>query len=179
MSYKTNTMKTLLIVYSFRGNNKKLAQALANGLNAEMIEIKEKKNRNVLTILLDVVFNRVPEIFELEKQPEDYEHLFFVAPVWFGKIASPLRSVFSTIKDKEITISLVSISAGNHGVNSNLSKELKQRTGLSPKWILNPLITSFFPSTQKPKASDLDQFRLSDIQAEKLANEFISSLKEC
>lgn len=169
-------MKTLIISYSFTGNNSRLSQAVAAGLHADRVEIREKKKRNVLTIVLDVVLNRIPEIFEPEKQPEQYDHLIFIAPVWFGKIATPLRPVFRRIKNQDIRISLVAFSAGSQGVNSNLGKELAGRTGIIPETVLNPLITDLLPARPKPSTQTLDNYRLSDDVAQKLSREIMTSL---
>ncbi len=169
-------MKTLIISYSFTGNNGKLAQKIAQHLNADFSVLSEKKKRTVFTILFDVLFNRIPSIEETEKQIDQYEHLIFVAPVWFGKIATPLRALFNDLKGKTEKFSLVSLSAGADGKNPNLEKELINRTGLIPRAILNPLISELLPANPKPSRKQLDAFRLSDAEADDLANKVITQL---
>ncbi len=162
-------MKTLVIYYSFTGNNSKLAQKIAMSINADIKEIKEKKNRTILTILLDVLFNRIPTIKDFDIQFELYENLIFVAPVWFGKIATPLRALFKELNVKIEVYSFVSISAGTNGEkNSNLEKELMQRTGLMPKAVINPLISEILTANPKPSRKQLDAYRLSDTDAHDL-----------
>ena len=91
-------MKTLIISYSFTGNNGKLANKIARILDADYTVIKETKNRTLFTILIDLLLNRIPPIKKLEKQFELYTNLIFVAPIWFGKIATPLRALFKELK---------------------------------------------------------------------------------
>lgn len=170
-------MKTLVVCYSFTGNNGRLASALASTLNADLEELQESKKRNVLTILLDVLFNRTPKIQKPQKQLENYDHLIFVAPVWFGKIATPLRSVFQNLKDKAANISLIALSAGTHGVNPNLEKEIKQRTGIAPKTVINPLVTELLPSTPKPSPKDVDAYRITANDAHTVTERIVSQLK--
>ena len=170
-------MKTLIISYSFTGNNGKLAKKIAQKLSADFSVIEEKKNRTVLTILLDLLFNRIPSIKEFEKQFELYENLIFVAPVWFGKIATPFRVLFKELNGKIEDYSFVSISAGTNGEkNSNLEKELMQRTGLMPKAVINPFISEILPANPKPSRKQLDAYRLSDTDADDLAKRVLSEL---
>lgn len=170
-------MKTLVIYHSFTGNNSKLAQEIAMSINADIKEIKEKKNRTILTILLDVLFNRIPTIKDFDIQFELYENLIFVAPVWFGKIATPFRALFKELNGKVVVYSFVSISAGTNGEkNSNLEKELMQRTGLIPKAVVNPLISEILPANPKPSRKQLDAYRLSDTDADDLVKRVLSEL---
>jgi flavodoxin len=169
-------MKTLVIYYSFTGNNAALARSVAQKLNAHSIEIKETKKRNGLTIIFDVLLNRVPKVSEPELKIDSYDHLVFVAPVWFGKIATPLRSVFQNIRNKTQSVSLVAFSAGSHGVNQNLEKEMAKRTRKAPKTVINLLVTELLPSNPKPSPKILDEYRLTDDVAQGLSAQIISKL---
>lgn len=169
-------MKTLIISYSFTGNNGKLAKKIAQTLNADFSVLEEKKNRTVLTILFDVLFNRTPSVKELEKQFELYENLIFVAPVWFGKIATPLRALFKDLNGKIENYSLITLSAGADGKNPNLKEELIKRTGLVPKIVINPLISEILPANPKPSRKQLDAYRLSDTDADDLVKRLLSEL---
>jgi len=169
-------MNKIVITYSFTGNNGKLAKALADRLNAEIIIVQEKNKRSVLTILLDTVFNRTPKIDNIGQHLDQGDQLIFVAPVWFGKIASPLRPVFSFLKNKTIPYVFISLSAGADGINPNLEKEASKRTGKAPLKTINLLIRNLLPAEPKPSRQMLDAYRLTDqdteFLVEKLLNEF-------
>ena len=159
-------MKTLVISYSFTGNNGKLANKLAQSIYADYSVLKENNRRTIFTILLDVIFNRTPKIIELENHINQYEHLIFVAPIWFGKIATPLRALFKELNGKTNNYSLITLSAGYDGKNPNLEKELIKRTGLEPIAVLNPIISEILPSNPKPSRKKLEAYRLSDTAAD-------------
>ena len=59
-------MKTLVISYSFTGNNGKLANKLAQSIYADYSVLKENNRRTIFTILLDVIFNRTPKYFYMK-----------------------------------------------------------------------------------------------------------------
>ncbi|MFB6341938.1 flavodoxin family protein [Saccharicrinis sp. FJH62] len=169
-------MKTLIISYSFTGNNGKLAKKIARGLNADLIVVEEKKKRTVMTILFDVLFNRIPSIDEPEKSMDMYEDLIFVAPVWFGKIATPFRALFMDLKGKSKSYSFISLSAGANGKNTDLEKELIERTGSMPKMVINPLISEILPANPKPGRKQLEAYRLTDSDADGLVKGVLNEL---
>jgi hypothetical protein len=170
-------MKTLIIYYSFTENNSKLANAMARKLNAACTELKESRKRTVFTIVMDVFFNRIPNIQRFENAIDQYEHLIFVAPVWFGKIGTPLRAVFNYIKAKEKIISFVSLSAGADGINPGLKDELIKRTATTPKAIINLLIIDLLPANPKPNRKMLDEYKITVDEADMLADKVMDQLK--
>lgn len=170
-------MKTLILHYSFTGNNAKLARAISNKLNADCIELKESQKRTIFSILLDVVFNRIPKIQNLDNYIDDYEYIIFIAPIWFGKIGTPLRSVFQKLRNKNISFSLVTLSAGFDGINSASEKEIVKRTGKVPKAIVNPLITELLPAEPIPSRKTLDEYKISQAEAEKIAEKICVNLE--
>lgn len=170
-------MKTLIIHYSFTGNNAKLAKAISNKLNADCIELKEIRKRTIFSILLDVVFNRIPKIQNIDKHIVNYEHFIFVAPIWFGKIGTPLRGVFQKLANKDKSISLVTLSAGFNGINSKSEKEIVRRIGIAPKAIVNPLLIELLPTKPKPTRKTLEEYKISQAEAEKIAEKIIVELR--
>jgi flavodoxin len=54
-------MSTLIVCYSFSGNNRVLARFLQVRLGADLQEIEEVKPRTGFAILLDVLFKRSPK----------------------------------------------------------------------------------------------------------------------
>jgi len=145
-------------------------------LQADYIELKERRKRRVLTILLDMVFNRTPKINDIRKQLENYDYLLLVAPVWFGKIGTPLRTVFQTIKNTNKQISLTTLSAGADGINPNLEKEIIKRAGIKPKTVINLLISDLLPKNPKPNFKVLDNYKISEIKADTIVDKIINQL---
>jgi flavodoxin len=84
-------MQTLIIYYSFSGNNKFLAQALQKRLDCDLHTIVELKHRKSIDILFDLIFKRTPKIRKSNFDLRQYDRSILVAPIWAGKIATPLR----------------------------------------------------------------------------------------
>lgn len=169
-------MKTYIIFYSFSGNNRKLAEGLAQSLNIGYSEIREREKRTILTIFLDVVFNRIPQTFETDQQINHYEHLIIISPIWFGKVASPLRAFFKECKGKIKNYTFVSLSAGANGKNTGIRKDLEKRTGFLPKTVINPLISEILPSNLKSSRKELDAYRLSTSDAKNIVKKIVYEL---
>ena len=170
--------KTLVLFYSFTGNNEKLAKEIANYLSADYQAIHETNKRNFFTIVLDVVFNRTPHIYKPENEIGQYEHVIFVAPIWLGKIASPLRSVFKLYRENIRSYSFISLSGGADGVNVGIEHELVSRLGKKPVKVDNPLIIDLLPTEPRPTRQQLEDYRLSDVDASKVLGELESELSQ-
>lgn len=111
-------MNTLVISYSQTGNNRKLAATIARRLAAEHVTIDERGSRTIGTTIGDLLFNRSPEIDLPELDPQAYELIVFVAPVWMGRIAPPLRAVLARMRNRVPRYAFVSLSGGADGPNT-------------------------------------------------------------
>ncbi|AIF68472.1 hypothetical protein PAP_00125 [Palaeococcus pacificus DY20341] len=96
--------KILVVFYSRSGNTKKVAQALAKALNADLEEIIDTKNRKgpfgFLRSGLDAMFKRLTKINEIEKDPSEYGLVIIGTPVWVGTISAPIRTYLHLYSDK-------------------------------------------------------------------------------
>ncbi|PLX12503.1 MAG: hypothetical protein C0598_05825 [Marinilabiliales bacterium] len=169
-------MNTLIVSYSYTGNNETIAKGLAHRIGADHIAIAEQSKRSLFTIVLDIVFNRTPKINDISQSLNKYDNFLFIAPVWLGKVATPLRNCFKTLKNKIDNYSFVSFSAS--GNNSKLGEELFDLIGKEPKVVLNPLIIDLFPANSKPSHKDLNSYRLGDNIANKIIENVEMELKK-
>lgn len=127
-------MKTLIVYYSFSENNAKLADHLKTKLGCDVIKIETVRKRTSFSILLDLLFKRRPELKPIETRVQDYDYVIFMAPVWDGKIATPLKSFLLSEKDKLPLYSFVTVcGGGDHGQKAKVQKELEDLTGRSPE----------------------------------------------
>lgn len=172
-------MKTVVISYSLTGNNEALAAALAEELGADRAVITETKKRTMGTSLLDAIFGRTPKIRMPEIEAADYEQVVFVAPVWAGMIASPLRACFKALRNKIVNYTFVSLSGGATGADSNpkLAEELEKRLGNTPKAVIDFHISDLLPKEPAPTPQITMAFRLEGKEAERLAKEAAARLK--
>jgi hypothetical protein len=171
-------MKTLVISYSFTGNNDALANTVAKALDAEHIKVVELKPRTMFTIFMDMLFNRTPQIMPIITKPADYGLVVLVAPVWMGKVATPLRACFKQLKDNPVKYAFVSISGGSAGPNTKLEADLVKRTGKLPAALIDLHIANLLPDNPKPTQKDTAAYRVTDSDVQKLADSVINQLEE-
>lgn len=171
-------MKTLIISYSFSGNNALLAKNLAEKASADYTEIRELRKRNIFSIVLDTVLNRTPMIQPLQTSFENYDHIIFVAPIWFGKIASPFRQVFRQCKDQLTRYSFISISGGANGTLPRVKKELKHLIGEAPFSLFHALISDLLPESQRGNQKVLNAYRLSLDEASYISELALQNITE-
>ncbi len=87
--------KTLLAYYSNTGNNKFLAQKIAQHLNCEMEEIKPALNKQLL-LLAGLGFG----LKKTKKNPANYDRVILCGPVWLGSFIYPLRKFIEKHRNK-------------------------------------------------------------------------------
>ena len=91
-------MKSLVAYYSRTNTTKKLAEAIANNVNADIEEIIPKVNYQG-----KLGYARGEKIIDLEDlkfDPADYDVVYIGAPVWAGKIATPALSYIKQNAEK-------------------------------------------------------------------------------
>ncbi|KAA5539962.1 flavodoxin family protein [Adhaeribacter rhizoryzae] len=142
-------MKNLIVFYSFSGNNRLLAQHLQKMLDADLREIVEPSPRTGFRILLDVLFRRTPKIIAPVIDWQQYNHVFLIAPIWAGRIATPLKAFLRLSKQHLLHYSFISLCGSGH--NKKLRKELTQLTGMEPEFILELLVNDLLPPEKKNK----------------------------
>jgi len=170
-------MKITILSYSKTGRNEALALSLASTLSAEHIKIKEKKTRSYFSIVLDILFNRIPKI-ELKLKDEN-EILLFVAPVWLGKVAFPLRACLKELQEKPCSYAFISLSGGGDGALSNpgLALELEKRTGRKPEFVMNLHIADFLPANPKPSPGEIEKYQISEKEIQELTDKIAAKVK--
>lgn len=126
-------MKTLIVYYSFSGNNEVLAKHLARRLVCRAEAVIERKERRPATILLDMIFRRRPAIHPLRASPSDFDHVLFMAPLWNKGIAHPMVSALRQVRDALPDYSFVSLCGGERpGQHEHVTRELETLTGKAP-----------------------------------------------
>ena len=123
-------MKSLVAYYSRTNTTKKLAESIANSVNADIEEVKPKVNYQGKIGFArggkDALQAKIVDLEDLKYDPADYDVVYLGAPVWAGKAANPL---ISYIKQNEGKFSNVKffITAGGEGFDGAL-KQLEEVT---------------------------------------------------
>ena len=155
-------MKTAVVSYSHTGNNDKLAVKLAQTLSAEHIRIIPEKPVTNGGILLDLLFERTPSVQPNPDALSGYDFIVFIAPVWMGMVAFPLRAHLHRLKNTPVPYGFVCISGGADGSNPRLETELKKRTGLRPAVLLDMHIRDLLVNNPRPERKDTAAYRITD-----------------
>lgn len=154
-------MKALLVDYSLTGNNRRLADHLAERLSADRESIEVLRSMSNGAIALDRLFGRAPKIAENTRQPADYDLVVLLGPVWMGKIASPLRTYIRRHRGGFRQVAFVSLSGGALGPNKNVEKEIADRTGLPPRLVHQFYTNDLIPEEEKKKMSRTSVYQLT------------------
>lgn len=175
---RSKTMKSTVISYSLTGNNEALARAVASKLSTEHIKVEEKKGRATGTIALDMLLNRIPKVSAPLNGFSSSDYVFFVGPVWMGKVAAPLRGIFEQLKGKVKHYAFISISGGADGPNPKLEAELTNRMGVRPAAVIDLHIADLLPSHPSPSRKVTSAYRLHEEEVNRLSDMVLNSLKQ-
>lgn len=134
--------RILVVAYSYTGSSRRLASWLSAQHGWPVAEISEARPREGLAglwrCLLDALLDRLPEIKRTGLALQDYDAVVLVAPIWFNRLASPMRSFIATYRDRLPSVVLLSVM-GKRGA-SLAEVDLKRLTGHQP--ILSEVFTA-------------------------------------
>lgn len=170
-------MGITIVYYSLTGNNKALADAVAKELSAVLVRVTEKKSRKTGKIMFDTIFNRSPKVYPSPNDLQDRGSLLFIAPVWMGKAASPLRPYLKNLKKHPQPYAFASISGGALNPNPKLQEDLQKWAGAKPAAFADLHIADLLPKNPKPTLKDTSAYHLDNTEAEKLAGIVAASVK--
>lgn len=173
-------MKTLVVYYSFTHNNELLAKAIQKRLNCDIHKIEEVKRRTGLTILLDLILNRSPRIKPHPYSISSYEQCIFIAPVWAGKIASPLKTFLLQEKYHINRYSFITVCGGAPHQKEKLIKGLIKLLEQEPGQVQELWINDLLPEEKKDTIKYTSGYRIQSKDLEKFArkiDEFVSGLE--
>ena len=171
-------MKAIVMSYSLTGNNRDLAERLAQRLGAEHARITEPKSRKMGKIVLDIMFKRTPKINMPVESVAAYDLVLFVGPVWMGHVATPFRACFQQLAPTIGDYAFVSISGGADGPNPQLAGELEERLGKEPVSLIDLHIADLLPSEPEPTRDDTMAYRITEADVRHLTDEAAVTLLE-
>lgn len=171
-------MKIVVVSYSLTGNNEALAKSVADEFAVEHIKITEPKPRTMGSIVLDIIFNRTPQVQPIPARLENYDLVLFFGPIWMGQVATPLRAYLKHLKSNLRRYAFISISGGADGANPKLAGDLKKRTGKDPIALIDLHIADLLPSDPKPVRKDTSAYRINSGDIKKLTDTIVKTVRE-
>jgi hypothetical protein len=170
-------MKCGVFYYSLTGNNETLGISVANALSADCIKITEEKVRTNGTIISDMLFNKTPEIKPVPDCFKNYDFVLFIAPVWLGKVASPLRAYFKYIKKNPMKYAFASISGGALNDNPKLGADLEKRAGIKPAALMNLYISDLLPQDPKPTMEQTSAYHINEADKIQMSDAIVKTIR--
>jgi flavodoxin len=153
-------MKTLVVFYSFSGNNTIVAEDLNSRLGGDIYEIKETKGRTAFTILFDLLLNRKPKIKVPSVSPDQYDRVILMAPMWNWKVASPMQSFIRLEKDHLKEYSFVTVCGGRTGQQEKLEKQLFLLAGKEAMLVVQLPVNNLVPPERRRELKNTASFRV-------------------
>lgn len=124
-------MKSLVVFYSRTNITKKLAEDIANKINADTEEIIPKVNYQGKIGYArggkDALTEKIIDLEPLKYDPQDYDVVYLGAPVWAGKAANPLISYIKQNEGKFDNVKFF-LTAGSSGFESGFEQMEKYST---------------------------------------------------
>ncbi|MHA1917627.1 MAG: flavodoxin family protein [Candidatus Ranarchaeia archaeon] len=123
-------MKTLIAFFSRSGNNKQIAEQLAQTLKADLDEIQDHTNRQGklgwIRAGRDSSSKKLTKI-SVNKDPQNYDQIILGGPKWAFNLIPPLRTYATQFefKNKEIAFFSVSLSGETEDTFKELTKLMK------------------------------------------------------
>lgn len=99
-------MKTVVVYYSRYGNSRIAARLIAKQLAAPAHRIEVKRRKGVVDSTFSALFGRRPKIKTLNLQPDDWDLMVIVVPIWSGRPATPLKTFLAETRlaEKQIAV---------------------------------------------------------------------------
>mgnify|MGYP000057887965 FL=1 len=125
-------MKKAVVFYSLSGNTQAAAIEIAEGIGADLIELKlvkpfpTEKSKQLALGGMQAMFGMKPAIQELSKNIKEYDVLILGTPIWAGTIAAPVHSFLNKyqVLDKIVAVFTFSGGGDNKRCIAKLSKRL-------------------------------------------------------
>jgi flavodoxin len=169
-------MKSLIVYYSFSHNNELLAKSLQQRLGCGILKIETVKKRSAFAIFMDIMFNREPAILSYARLDLNIEHFVFVAPIWAGRIASPLRTFLKTEKNSIKHYSFISLCGGAKGQKEKIEKELTRLLSTDPHAVMELWVSNLLnPEREK----SVTRHRVTDAELERYKTEIDYFVNQC
>jgi flavodoxin len=102
--------KTLIVYYSRTGNTRAVCEALAQELSADIVEVKDLKNRmstfGIIGGMLRTFLSMRTKIFPEKIDMTDYSNVILSAPIWAAKVPPAMRTAIymNGFMDKKVVM---------------------------------------------------------------------------
>ena len=156
-------MKLLVVYYSLTGNNDALAQKIIEGLDCDVFRIQTARKRTKLSVFLDLILKRSPKLQEYSIRCSDYDHLIFIAPVWAGRVATPMQTFFEKEKQNILKYSFITLCGGVAGQKQKIAEYLTATLQHKPVAVEELWVSDLLLAGQKDNDTTHYSVRTADL----------------
>jgi flavodoxin len=128
-------MKSLVVYYSLTGKTKLVAQAIAEALNATLMEITERRPIPIPFVYLSggfaAITNRGTKINPIDVDLSQYERIFIGSPTWASRPAPAVNSfIYQTNFEGRSIIPFFTMGGNNaEGALANITAKIEKSQG--------------------------------------------------
>lgn len=156
-------MKVLILYYSRTGNNRLLAEQLADTLDSDIVEIRPRHKFRLLGFLTDFFRNRDPDIHPFSSAPEDYDHVLIIAPIFDLAIAHPMRTALRQLGPELDRYSFVSLCGYyREGQAEHIFEELQTLTRKPPAHVQELWVGDLLPEDKRENVMAVSGYKVSE-----------------
>lgn len=139
-------MKSLVIYYSYSGNTRLIAEAIAGAADADIEELKPEKPLNaggagyLMWGLRQLVSQSKPKLLPLKHRIEDYDLIIIGTPVWSFTLTPPIRTFLEKYHINNKKVALFCCAGSDHGKTiKEMKKALAGNEIIGSKVFYDPL----------------------------------------
>ncbi len=115
--------KVLVVVYSYTGTGRRLAQLLCSVQGWSLGEIVETRPRSGgaagnWRCLFDSWLRRRPAIRYMGAPPQEFDAVVLVSPIWIYRLAGPMRSFVTQYRESLPDVAVCSVMGGRGAPNA-------------------------------------------------------------
>ena len=129
-------MKSLVVYYSLTGKTRLVAQAIAEALNATLLEITETKTRRRGPSLyaiggFEAKMNKRSKISPIDVDPKKYDRVFIGSPIWNSRPVPAINAfIYKTnFADRSVTPFFTMAGDNSERAVANISAKIEKSRG--------------------------------------------------
>jgi len=151
------SLKDVVVYYSLEGNTKFIAEIVAAELNADIIELKTKKEfaktgfKKFFVAGMSVIFGLKPKLQNQYIDLNKYNNIILGTPIWAGSFASPFNTLIAQDKFQRRKVAIFATNLGSDAQKcfDNFKKKLPNNEFVGEMSFVDPQKT---PEESKAKA---------------------------
>lgn len=171
-------MHIAILSYSYTGNNEALAESVARELEAKHIKVTVRKPVTMGSIVLDVLFSRIPKIQPDPDSLRNYDLILFFRARLDGQGGLPAPGVSKRAETGSETIRLFIHQRRGRRQKPKLSNELLRRTGKQPVILVDQHIADLLSSNDSTTRKETSAYRLNEEDVNRLTKVAVERIKQ-